>query len=90
MSDRAIFKILLRPIVDRKGQKTKEICFDKTISHSDQIKETQILKAIENGIVRNFKNKNKTPEKLEINPFPGIPNVIDTFCQCNEVFHKIH
>ena len=42
------------------------------------MKEVQILKAIENGIVRNFKNNNKIPEKLEINPFPGIPNLIDT------------
>ena len=43
------------------------------------MKEVQILKAIENGVVRDFKNNNKIPENLEIYPFSGIPNLIDIF-----------
>ena len=41
------------------------------------MKEVQILKAIENGVVRDFKNNNKISENLEIYRFSGIPNLID-------------
>ena len=52
------------------------------------MKEVQILKAIENGIVRNFKNNNKIPENLEIYPFSGIPNLIDVFV-CLKGIHML-